>query len=213
MLSPGAADPSFAVSSLALVSRRGEIWPLLVIQQVAARVCSSSQTNSVQSGHLDRSGRMGKPFFRHGCRPMVWWFTRRPIGAACSIRIHLARDAQRRELEGIVARGPTSSSSRGRGRSRSKVAARLPSTKSGRQVSRACLLRQPQRQSIRAPEKTECRPKSLGLPPITDPRGMAPSGTAAGTMTTADDFDDFIIDEPITPPIDEEAEELAGNKH
>ena len=174
MLSVGAADPSFAVSSLALVSRRGEIWPLLVIQQVAARVCSSSQTNSVQSGHLDRSARMGKPFFRHGCRPMVWWFTRRPIGAACSIRIHLARDAQRRELEGIVARGPTSSSSRGRGSSRSKVAARLPSTKSGRQVSRACLLRQPQRQSIRAPEKTECRPKSLGLPPITDPRGMAP---------------------------------------
>jgi hypothetical protein len=48
------------------------------IQQVAARVCSSSQTNSVQSGHLDRSARMGKPFFRHGCRPMVWWFTRRP---------------------------------------------------------------------------------------------------------------------------------------
>ena len=31
-------------------------------------------------------------------------------------------------------------------------------------------------------------------------------------MTTADDFDDFIIDEPITPPIDDEAEELAGNK-
>jgi hypothetical protein len=74
--------------------------------EVAARVCSRSQTNSVQSGRLDRSVRMGKPFFRNGCHPMVWWFTRRPIGAACSIRNHLARDAQRQDWRGLWLEGP-----------------------------------------------------------------------------------------------------------
>ena len=105
-----------------------------------------------------------------------------------------------------MARRPTSSSPRGRIRSRSKVVAGRPSPKVG-QVCLSGPSRQQNRQSVRAIEPPHSGPKCLAIPPCADPRGLALARTDRSATTTADDFDDFVIDGPVAPPDDDDADD------
>lgn len=105
-----------------------------------------------------------------------------------------------------MARRPTSSRARGRLRPRSTVAARLSGPKAG-QGSRPGSPQHKHRQAVRSIATAQQGLKALGIAPCADPRNRDPAQSGAGAMTTAEDFDDFIVDGPVAPPDDDDIDD------
>ena len=105
-----------------------------------------------------------------------------------------------------MSRRPISSSRRGRVGSRPKVGPGLPSRKAG-QALRPGSRPQQSRLPIRPIELSGSGPKALAVPACSGPRESGPVHPGHGTLTTADDFYDFIIDGPVAPPGDEDLDD------